>query len=285
MTGFPEPTALTGRTATLPPMASVPAPQAEAAAPAPPHPLSAAELLRSAVERVRTARPELADRFDLSSAQDLSALRAGVHGASTADTTDSVDSEVLAVVVVGHLDLARWVRETCAFALALPPEARDAWRRSFTRTVYLAGSPANLRERFDFDHVAGDGSVAWRGPAPGAATATLRRLLKTFEAGHELTARPAATVTVPGTVRSRPAVSRDLYVATAKVTLAQALVHINHLLAEAVLDGLIGPGDRLTLRFVPRLNGLVAEFATLRVDTDVHRPDQLQAYAGLTTEV
>lgn len=253
---------------------------AAALAPLPPFPLSSADLLRSAVDRVRTARPELADRFDLSSTQALRALRAEFQG-----TNPARSDELLAVVVIGRLDLPRWVRETCAFALALEPATRDAWRRSFTRTVYLAGSPSNLRERFAFDHIAADGSVAWAGPAPGAATITLRRLLKAFEVSRELTGRPSATVTVPGRPQSRPAAHRDLYVATAKVAVTDALVHVNHLLAEAVMDGLIGPGDRLTLRFVPRLTGLGARFAMLRVDTDVHRPDELQAYAGLTTEV
>ncbi|WP_406690562.1 DUF6182 family protein [Saccharopolyspora sp. ID03-671] len=272
MTSSPEPTAL----------AHAVSDPSEALPPASP-PQSA--LLRSAVDRVRTARPELADRLDLSSGQALKALRAGFHDA------DAVDTEVLAVVVVSQLDLPQWVRETCTFALALAPETRDAWRSSFTRTVFLAGNPANLHERFTFDHVAGDGSLAWSGPAPGAATATLRRLLKTFEGGHELTTMPAATVTVPRPAIAscsggfRSAVHRDLYIATARVTVAHALVHINHLLAEAVLDGLIQPCDRLTLRFVPRLNVLARQFAMLRVDTDVHRPDELQAYAGLTTEV
>ncbi|WP_037835411.1 DUF6182 family protein [Streptomyces sp. NRRL S-244] len=245
-----------------------------------PFPLSSAALLKSAADRVRSARPELADGLDLSSAQALRAVRAGLHGGRTAPT-----DEVLAVVVIGRLDLPRWVRETCAFALALAPAEREAWRRSFTRTVYLAGSPSNLRERFAFDHVAGDDSLAWAGPAPGARTATLRRLLKAFEAADELTAQRSAIVTVPGRADTRPPAHRELYIATAKVSVTEALVHVNHLLAEAVLDGLIGPGDRLTLRFVPRLTGLGAQLAMLRVDTDVHRSDELQAYAGLTTEV
>ncbi|MER6775340.1 MULTISPECIES: DUF6182 family protein [unclassified Streptomyces] len=245
-----------------------------------PFPLSSAALLKSAADRVRSARPELADRLDLSGAQALRTVRAGLHGPRTAPA-----DEVLAVVVIRRLDLPRWVSETCAFALALAPGEREAWRRSFTRTVYLAGSPANLRERFTFAHVAGDDSVAWAGPAPGAETATLRRLLKAFEAAHELTAQRSATVTVPGRPGTRPPAHRELYVATARVSVTGALVHLNHLLAEAVLDGLIGPGDRLTLRFVPRLTGLGAQLALLRVDTDVHRPDELQAYAALTTEV
>ncbi|MFH0180593.1 DUF6182 family protein [Streptomyces cacaoi] len=262
-------------------MTPSPDPKAAAVLAPPAHrPLTSEALLKSAVDRVRTARPELADRLDLSSPQALRAARAGLHGAGPAP-----HDEVLAVVVIGRLDLPSWVRETCAFALGLTPESRAVWRRSFTRTVYLAGSPHNLRERFAFAHVAGDGSAAWAGPAAGPATATLRRLLKVFEASHELTGRPSATVTVPGRPGSRPAVRRELYIATARVTVTDALVHVNHLVAEAVLDGLIGPGDRLALRFVPRLTGLGPRFAMLRVDTDVHRPDELQAYAGLTTEV
>ncbi|KPI05679.1 hypothetical protein OV450_3997 [Actinobacteria bacterium OV450] len=257
---------------------------AAALAPHPPSPpsfpLSSAALLASAADRVRSARPELADRLDLSSAQALRAVRAAFHGGRPGE-----GDELLAVVVVGRLDLPRWVRETCAFALGVEPGARDAWRRSFTRTVYLAGSPANLRDRFAFDHVADDGSAAWAGPAPAAATATLRRLLKSFEAPHELAGRPPATVTVPGRPGPRTPVHRELFIATARVTVTDALVHLNHLLAEAVLDGLIGPGDRLTLRFVPRLTGPGPRLAMLRVDTDVHRPDELQAYAALTTEV
>ncbi|MFI1889335.1 DUF6182 family protein [Streptomyces jumonjinensis] len=261
-------------------MTRSPDPMGAAALAPPPFPLSSAALLKSAADRVRTARPELADRLDLSSARALRAARAGFRATSAAESR-----EALAVVVVGRLDLPRWVRETCAFALALAPTARDGWRHSFTRTVYLAGNPRNLRERFAFDHIADDGSMAWAGPAPAATTATLRRLLKSFEAPHELTVQPPATVTVPGRPRSRPPVHRDLCVAAVGMTVSGALVHVNHLLAEAVLDGLIGPGDRLTLRFTPRLSGVGARFVMLRVDTDAHRPDELQAYAGLTTEV
>lgn len=255
---------------------------AATSAPAPPPSclLSSEALLRVAVDRVRTARPELADLLDLSSPQALRSARAGLQGAGP-----NQDEEVMAVVVIGRLDLPSWVRETCAFVLGLAPTQGADWRRAFTRTVYLAGSPHNLRERFAFDHAADDGSVAWAAPAAGSATATLRRLLKTFEAPHELTGRLPAVVSVPGRPRARPALHRELYIATVGVTVADALVHVNHLVAEAVLDGLIGPGDRLTLRFVPHLTGLGPRLAMLRVDTDVHRPDELRAYAGLTTEV
>jgi phage I-like protein len=89
------------------------------------------------------------------------------------------------------------------------------------------------------------------------------------------------TVTLPGA----PAVSgthAELHVATAGLTAAQMVIHINHLVAEAALDGLLVPGDSVTLRQVPRLIGLPAEPLALRVDLDPADPARLQAFAALT---
>ncbi|MFG3497326.1 DUF6182 family protein [Streptomyces sp. NPDC047928] len=247
--------------------------------------LSRRMLLDSAAERVRRFRPDLSARVDLSTPAALRAVRD-----TLADRVpDDGAEEAVVVCVVRRFALPSWVREVCAFALSVPEARRDPWRRSFTRTLHLAGRPDNLARRFAFDHVAADGSVGWAGPLPEAATAGPRRLLKPFEGGHALPSWAPTTVDVPeGGVpeggRRRAPVHRDLYVATHRVTVAATLVHLHHLLAEAVLDGLIAPGDRLTLRAVPRLSGLPGPFAALRVDGDVHHPRELQAYAGLTEE-
>ncbi|GAA3083899.1 hypothetical protein GCM10017562_61920 [Streptomyces roseofulvus] len=236
-------------------------------------------LLAVAAGRLRDARPDLAARFDLTTLHGLLDARAAL--AAEEDPAGGV----LAVVVVDRFRLPEWVAETCRFALSLPEERAEPWRRAFTRTLFLTGRPGNLTERFAFDHVAEDGSAAWCGPAPGAATTALRRMLKTFSGTRELSAWPPVTVEVPapgGTVR--PPVHRDLYVATARVTVSELLVQVNHLVVEAVLDGLIAPGDRLTLRPVPRLTGTTVPYAALRVDTDPHGPRGLRAYAGLTEE-
>ncbi|AEW94189.1 MULTISPECIES: DUF6182 family protein [Streptomycetaceae] len=247
--------------------------------PAPPTgPPGADALLSAAAERVRAARPEFAGR-DLSTPAALRAVRAEIAALDAADPAGAP----LAVCVVGDLDLPSWARESCRFALAVDPAAGAAWRRAFTRTVFLAGRPANLRDRFAFDHVADDATAAWAGPAPEPATAGLRRLLKTFDGARAARPWPPAVVEVPG-AGPRPPVHREVYAATAQVTVARLLVHLNHLLAEAVLDGLIAPGDRLTLRSVPRLAGVTVPFAALRIDTDAQRPDGLQALAGLTEE-
>ena len=256
--------------------------------------LSPELLLDLAVERVRAARPELPARLDLSTPRALQELRV-----TLAESAPDGPAGVAAVCVVDRFDLPRWVRDTCAFVLALPAESRGPWHRSFTRTIHLAGRPANLTERFRFAHVSADGSAAWAGPAPDTATKGLRRLLKTFEGLRPLAAWEPTTITVPtptptldpapvptpAPVPARAPVHRDLYIATSGVTVSHALVQVNHLVAEAVLDGLIGAGDRLTLRSLPRLTGLRVPFAALRVDTDIHRPYELQAFAGLTEEL
>jgi hypothetical protein len=82
---------------------------------------------------------------------------------------------------------------------------------------------------------------------------------------------------------TRAPVCRELHLAVAGVSLSDTLVHLHHLLAEAIFDGLIVPGDRLTLRQLPRLAD-TRPFAALRADVDRAYPNRLRAYAGLTEE-
>ncbi|MFE7168826.1 DUF6182 family protein [Streptomyces sp. NPDC057616] len=249
--------------------------------------LSPELLLTAAAQRVRAVRPDLSAHLDLSSPRSLQAAKEEIAARDASDRQD----EATVVAVIRGVRLTEWVPETCRFALSLAPEQAERWRRSFTRTLYLAGRPENLRERFRFAHVAADGSAAWAGPATDAETAPLRRLLKTFSGRRNLTAWTPATVRIPPVGspgprhRTRPAVHRDLYLATDGLTVAGALVQLSHLLAEAVIDGLIAPGDRLTLRSVPQLPGASAAYAALRIDTDAHHPPALRAYAGLTEEI
>ncbi|MFG2531769.1 DUF6182 family protein [Streptomyces sp. NPDC048516] len=238
------------------------------------------EMLREVVaQRIRAARPELAGRLDLLTPGGLLAAQREISQAAQ-------DAKVLAICVLRGFDLPTWVRATCAFAGRVEQVAAADWRRDFTRTVFLAGNPDNLRNRFVFGHVADDGSAAWQDPAPVENSATLRRLLKLFEGAAQLPTRPPAVVRVladqnPG---GRTPVRRALYVATAEVAIADCLVHLNHLLVEAVLDGIIGPGDQLTIRQAPWLPGLAGPFAALRIANPPGKPDQLRAYAALTEE-
>ncbi|GGN56332.1 hypothetical protein GCM10012285_50860 [Streptomyces kronopolitis] len=236
-------------------------------------------LRKQAAGRIRAARPDLAARHDLDTYDGLLAAQRDIAAEDT-------DASALAAVVLRSLDLAQWARDTCAFALGVGPERVAAWRASFTRTVFLAGNPAHLRDRFAFVHLAPDLSAAWTAPGPAAETAGLRRLLKLFDGPAALPARPDTLVEIPGEPRlgSRPSVYRELYVATVDCTVSEALVHVNHVLVEAVLDGLIAPGDRLILRQVPRMAGLPAHLASVRVVTEHQLPGRLKAAAGLTEE-
>ena len=232
------------------------------------------ERLRAEVaSRLRAARPECADRHDLSTTEGL--LTA--YAAATAG-----DQDTLATVIIGRLDLAAWIRGTCELAFGLTRERAAAWRSSFTRTIFLAGNPKNLRGRFAFDHVAEDESAAWVMPGPAAESAGLRRLLKLFAGTAPLGGAPEEVEVAAARPRQRPALRRDLDISTAGCTVADALVHLNHLLVEAVFDGLIAPGDRLALRYVPRLSGTLDAYVALRVAIEHAEPDRLRAFAGLT---
>ncbi|KUO13136.1 DUF6182 family protein [Streptomyces sp. DSM 15324] len=246
---------------------------------------AAQRTLRAAVaQRLRRARPELAARHDLSTPAGLAA--------AAAQAAEAAHDTVVAVVV-RDLDLAAWARQTCAYTLGLGVEEAGAWRRSLTRTVFLAGNPEHLGARFPLVRLAPDGSAAWTVPGPPAATVALRRLLKLLQAPAQVpTGRDVsfevphpASYDAPGAVRPpvRPPVRRDLWLATADCTTAAALIHLNHLLAEAVLDGLIAPGDRLTLRRTPRLAPRQSDYAAVRAVPDDHDPRRLRLTAALTT--
>ncbi|MGQ5640748.1 MULTISPECIES: DUF6182 family protein [unclassified Streptomyces] len=241
--------------------------------------LTQQRLRDEAAGRIRTARPDLAARHDLASLDGLLAAQADI-------AERSAEHEVLAAVVLRRFDLSEWARATCAFALALAPEQAAAWRRSFTRTVFLAGNPDHLHSRFRFAHVSDDRSAAWTGPAPAAQTASLRRLLKLFDGPARLPAGADTTIGIPAHLpgTTRPGTHRVLYLASAECTISDALVHLNHVLVEAVMDGLIKPGDQVTLRQVPCLVGLPARLAAVRVVSENRLPGRLKAAAGLTEE-
>ncbi|QQQ79540.1 hypothetical protein IOD16_14740 [Saccharothrix sp. 6-C] len=189
----------------------------------------------------------------------------------------------LTAVVMRNFAVQPWIRATVAFALTVPPERAARWQRAFTRTVFLAGNPANLAARYRFDHVADDGSAAWLGPRPEAESAALRRLLKLYTAPRpfgDVAPGPAA-VAVPGPPSGRVL---GLHVATVGITVSTGLVHLNHLLVEAVFDGAVGAGDLLLPRFAPRLTGLRPPYAALRVGPDPEVPHRLRAFACLSEE-
>lgn len=188
--------------------------------------------------------------------------------------------DLSAIAVLRRFDPAVFARSSLEFALGLDAARADGWFRAFTRTVFLIGNPANLAERFRFNQVADDGSIAWFGPASSAECTGLRRLLKLFAGTAEPTPPAALTVVVPGAVGDGGR-NFELFMATAGLTMTDYLVHLNHTLAEAALTRTIRPGDRLRLRHVPRLAEPAAPYSVLRVHRDNHDPSRLRAYTCL----
>lgn len=212
-------------------------------------------LRRHVADRIRAARPAAAE---LSTSDDLLRFQQEVQA----------DPGGTAVVcVVRRFDLAALVQGARDFAAGLAPEERPAWRHSFTRTLFLAGNPANLAGRFRFSHVTPD--LAWTPPSTMDSLGPLRRLLKTFEGPRRLSASPGEGD------------GHELYVATAGVSVARSLVHLNHLLTEAVFDGVLGPDDPVSVRPVPWLGGAPGPFDALRIAGDPAAPGRLRAYAAL----
>lgn len=187
--------------------------------------------------------------------------------------------DTTAVAVLHRFDPAAFARSSVTFALGVRGSARASWFQAFTRTLFLAGSPANLTGRFAFSHVAPDGSVAWLGPVPHASTTGLRRLLKRFDGDAAADLPATVEFTVPGPAGGPV---HWCHVATAGVTLSDYLVNVNHVLAEAVLTGTIGPGHRVVLSHPPRLAGAAGPYRVLRVHRDGTDPTRLRAYAGLS---
>ncbi|HEU5475258.1 MAG TPA: DUF6182 family protein [Actinophytocola sp.] len=225
-----------------------------------------------AARRIIRARPELAQVRDLSTVDGLTAVQ-----------QDAGDEDTAVVAVVRRFDLVSWVRGTVAFAAGLNRRRAQEWRRAFTRTVFLAGNPANLTTRFDFAHVAETGAMAWTAPASAAAHRPLRRLLRTFPGTRDLTLGGDVVIDLPGEPPAEP-MRRVLHLAGSGLTVAGALVHLGHLLVEAVLDGAISPGDRLTVRQLPRLVGVPGPFDALRVGVDPADPDRLHALMSVSRE-
>lgn len=191
------------------------------------------------------------------------------------------DTVVLAVLRSVHV--ATYAEGALAFAVGLAPERAAAWVASSTRTVLLAGNPRNLGGRHPPDHVTADGSVAWYGPGPAAAYKGLRRLLRALEAPATVPGlRAPIAIRVPGPAQHRCGRRRRLHLDIDGISLQEHLVHLNHALCEAALDGRLRPGDtvHLTQESPP-----APPWDHARVGSDPRDGRRLRLFAALTTAV
>lgn len=149
------------------------------------------------------------------------------------------------LVLVRSLRLADLVQGARGFAAALEPAEAAAWLRSWTRTMFLFGNPANLPVTAPARIVAPGSSAAWLGPFAQGHRPGLGRLLKPVTG--RLPQLPG-DLDLPGNgPRWR------LQVAVAGLSLADYLVHLHHTLAEAVLLGRLGPDEPVRLSHRPTL--------------------------------
>jgi hypothetical protein len=139
-------------------------------------------------------------------------------------------------------DVAHGARQ---FAAALEPADAAAWLRSWTRTRFLFGNPANLTAQNQARVVAPEATAAWLGPFADDHRPGLSRLLKPVTG--QLPELPR-DLDLPGV-----GAPRVLQVAVAGLNLADYLVHLHHTLAEAVLLGRLRPDEPLRLSHRPTL--------------------------------
>jgi hypothetical protein len=207
---------------------------------------------------------------------------AGADPAADGEPPDPEDG-LAAVAVLIRFDPSRLAESALRFAVEVDPDRRGPWLRAFTRTIFLAGNPTNLRDRFNFAQVAADRSIAWCGPAPAGEFTGLRRMLKLFPGG-QLVVPDELPLRVPGRGRGDAGVRR-LFVATRGLTVASYLVHLNHALVEAVLTDLLRPGGRVLVQHVPDIDDAALHAAdAIRVHRDLADPLLLRAYACLSAD-
>jgi len=187
--------------------------------------------------------------------------------------------DLTAFVVVRQVDVARYVAGAIQFAADLKPTLADSWLEAFTRTVFLAGDPLRIAARYPARQLAADGSAGWFGPADGDSLRGLRLLLRSFEA-PVLPPLPDRVLLGDHSAAG----GRQLYVDTAGIGMADYLIHLNHLVCEATIAGLLVPDMQLELRHVERIGDSTGPFACTRVAVEGDGKERLRRYAALSAE-
>jgi hypothetical protein len=183
-----------------------------------------------------------------------------------------------AVVVIERFELRAFVRGSLRFAQALSHAQRTAWHREFTRTVFLLGSPNRLKDRFAFAHTAEGAGIGWVAPKPAQEQLNLTRLLKPLR-----TARPAHGW-VDTLINGSTAAARELQLVTHGLRLEELLVHLNHLLADSLIEGSLSAEETLRLQPVASID-TVRRGASLRITRAARGEPGLVAFAALEAEL
>ncbi len=164
-------------------------------------------------------------------------------------------AESTVLMLLRSVDLGDLVHGARLFAAALSDDEVDAWRRSWTKTRFLFGNPANLTGRTPARVIARGASAAWLGPFSSARLPGLSRLLKPVTG--VLPQLPANMEFPPADTRLHDSSKaglpyRELHVAVRSLTLAEYLVHLHHTLTESVLRGRLRADE--PIRLIHRLD-------------------------------
>jgi hypothetical protein len=171
---------------------------------------------------------------------------------------------VRAIAVVRSFDAAEFIRASVQFARGLPVDLGREWVASFTRTVFLAGDPGNLRDRFPGGRLAPDGSSLWFSPSGIDDQQGLSRLLRPFRGPLGVPAADGVRVVLDQESSS----TARLCVATDGLGVEDYLIHVNHVLAEACLQGLLDGVSAIELTHVRAIEVIEEPYSYLRVLPD-----------------
>lgn len=184
-------------------------------------------------------------------------------------------ADTVVLVVLRSFAPADVVHGARDFAASLEAHDAAAWRRSWTRTRFLFGNPANLTPGNRARVIAPGATTAWLGPFPDNRRPGLSRLLKPVTG--ELPS-PTPDIDVAGT-----GAPRTLHIAVEGLTLVDYLVHLHHTVAEAVLGGRMRPDEPVRLRHLPMLGADLAcgSAAYARVTPEPGDTDRLRLHTWL----
>jgi hypothetical protein len=171
---------------------------------------------------------------------------------------------VRAIAVVRSFDAAEFIRASVQFARGLPVDLGREWVASFTRTVFLAGDPDNLSDRFPGGRLAPDGSSLWFSPSGLDDQQGLSRLLRPFRGPLGVPAADGVRVVLDQESSS----TARLCVATDGLGVEDYLIHVNHVLAEACLQGLLDGVSAIELTHVRAIEVIEEPYSYLRVLPD-----------------
>lgn len=193
-----------------------------------------------------------------------------------ADPSEADTTVLVLLRELGPADLFQGARE---FAAGLAADEAAAWRRSWTRTRFLFGNPANLppgQARL----VAPGATAAWLGPFPDRHRPGLSRLLKPVSGA--LPQLPP-DLHLPTGATGTAGNERVLQVAIDGMTLVDYLVHLHHTVAEAVLLGRLRPDEPVRLTHRPEIDSASGPPAYARVLPEPGDTGRLRPYTWLSS--